>query len=76
MLLLTNNVGDPQKLIDMKFSNYSYIKMKYFALKINIKMLIEKHVRMFLTSDDFFFQIICQIFCTCVWNNFELVLID
>ena len=45
--------------------------------KINIKMLIEKHVRMFLTSDDFFFfQIICQIFCTCVWNNFELVLID
>ena len=45
--------------------------------KINIKMLIGKHVRMFLTSDDFdFFQIICQIFCTCVWNNFELVLID
>ena len=44
--------------------------------KINIKMLIEKHVRMFLTSDDFFSQIICQIFCTCVWNNFELVLID
>ena len=33
MLLLTNNVGDPQKLIDMKFSIYSYIKMKYFALK-------------------------------------------
>ena len=24
--------------------------------KINIKMLIEKHVRMFLTSDDFFFS--------------------
>ena len=24
--------------------------------KINIKMLIEKHVRMFLTSDDFFFK--------------------
>ena len=43
--------------------------------KINIKMLIEKHVRMFLISDDFFFQIICQIFCTCVLNNFELVLI-
>ena len=24
--------------------------------KINIKMLIEKHVRMFLTKDDFFFK--------------------
>ena len=24
--------------------------------KINIKILIEKHVRMFLTSDDFFFS--------------------
>ena len=44
--------------------------------KINIKILIEKHVRMFLTSGDSFFQIICQIFCTCVWDNFELVLID
>ena len=44
--------------------------------KINIKMLIEKHVRMFLKSDKKKFQIICQIFCTCVWNNFELVLID
>ena len=44
--------------------------------KIDIKILIEKHVRMFLTSDAFFFQIICKIFCSCVWNNFELVLID
>ena len=43
--------------------------------KIKIKVLIEKHVRMFFTS-DFFFQIICQEFCTCVWNYFELVLID
>ena len=40
MLLLTNNVGDPQKLIDMKFSIYSYIKMKYFALKIGIFRII------------------------------------
>ena len=24
--------------------------------KINIKLLIEKHVRMFMTSDDFFFK--------------------
>ena len=36
MLLLTNKVGDPQKLIDMKFSIYSYIKMKYFALKKSV----------------------------------------
>ena len=44
--------------------------------KINMKMLIEKHVRMFTTTDEFYFQIICQIFCTCVWNKLELVLID
>ena len=44
--------------------------------KINIKKLIEKHVRIFMTSDDCFFQIMCQIFCTCVLTNFELVLID
>ena len=43
MLLLTNNVGDPQKLIDMKFSIYSYIKMKYFALKIEIHICSNKH---------------------------------
>ena len=43
---------------------------------MSIKLLSEKHVRMFTTSDDFFFQIICQILCNCVWNNLKLVLID
>ena len=41
-----------------------------------IKMLIEKHVCMFTTSDAFHFQITCQIFCPCIWNNLKLVLID
>ena len=36
--------------------------------KINIKILID--IR------RFFFQNICQIFCTCVLNNFEIVLND
>ena len=44
--------------------------------KINIKMLIEKHVRMFTKSGGFYVQIICQMICTCVWNNLELVLVD
>ena len=42
MLFLTNNVGDPQKLIDMKFSIYSYIKMKYFALKMRFEGVKKK----------------------------------
>ena len=44
--------------------------------KINIKMLIEKHVRMFLTSDDFFFSNhMSNILYKCL-EQFELVLID
>ena len=44
--------------------------------KMSIKLFSEKHVRIFTTFDKFYFQITCQILCTCVWNNLKLFLID
>ena len=44
--------------------------------KMSIKLLSKKDVLMLTTSNESYFQITCQLFCTCIWNNFKLVLID
>ena len=55
----------------------SDLEARYHSIwKINIKMLIEKHVRMFLTCGAFFFISFVKYFVLVLGIIFELVLID
>ena len=59
-----------------------FIAVKYCSILhghvcvMDIKIFSKKRLHLQTTEQDFSFQIMCQIFCTCVLNCLQLVLIE